>query len=253
MSKKIDPFIKALATEDADEFGKAAGELASELVRTGNEEGVKALFDVARQEERKEGIRVHALDALGRVGPTAHPVYEQILRIALDEKEAQPVRFAAANAALQIEPATRRVIDIVDDLKGRPPGKNEPLGTVDALNQEGAKQGKQIPYAIAFTLLGGVVISVGCYLFGTGSPTEFPFLAVVGSLGLMWAMWAILQVWRCPGCRRYFARGALWFEDSYTNTSSVTLEDGSTGEQTNTVRVYRTRCRYCFHDWRVLR
>jgi hypothetical protein len=253
MSKRTDPLVRALDTEDADEFAKAAGALASELVRKGDEEAVNALFDVARRKERKEGIRICALEALGRVGAMAHPVVRKIQDMALDGRQAQSIRFAAADAALQIEPATHRVFDCVDDLKNRPGAEVKPKTCVEALNEEGTRQGKRIPYAIAFTILGGVVISIGCVLFGSNSPARFPFLAVVGSIGLLGGGWAILQAWRCPKCRRYFARGALWLEDTYTNTSSVTLEDGSTGEQTNTVRVFRTRCIYCFHDWRVLR
>lgn len=106
---------------------------------------------------------------------------------------------------------------------------------------------------LGLTVVLCLLITVACVLPVLVPAALVPMLLVFAGCSLIAGAWLFLAWKRCPSCRRFFARGPLHQEGSYTNTTSVRLSTGGTAQRTNRVTVYKTRCRHGGHTWRVLR
>ncbi len=130
-----------------------------------------------------------------------------------------------------------------------PDEKADHSGYHEALDLIAKKQLKQLPF------LAGLTIFLGILLFGLSvlimrvPSSLIPVLYCVGGGIVLFLFWLLLSSRRCPQCRRFFARGPLQPEGSYTTSQQMNM----TSQRISTVRVFRTLCRYCGHDWRVLR
>lgn len=121
------------------------------------------------------------------------------------------------------------------------------------MEEEVERQKKQMIYVL-WGFLAFIIVSItAIVLYITKSRLMIPFLILVGLGIISLIFWLIISAYQCPSCKRHFARKGKKFVTSYQNTSTVRLQNGGTGQQTNTVCVYKVQCKYCGHKWVILR
>ena len=130
-----------------------------------------------------------------------------------------------------------------------PDEKADQPGYHEALDLIAKKQLKQLPFLAGLTIFLGILLFGLSVLIARIPSSLIPVLYCVGGGIVLFLLWLFLSSRRCPQCRRFFARGPLQSDGSYTTTQPVNM----TTQRTSTVRVFRTHCRHCGHEWRVLR
>ncbi|RKZ05474.1 hypothetical protein DRQ25_16055 [Candidatus Fermentibacteria bacterium] len=130
-----------------------------------------------------------------------------------------------------------------------PDEKADQPGYHEALELIAKKQLRQLPFITGLTIVLGILLFGLSVLIARVPSSLIPVLYCAGGGIVLFLLWAFLSSRRCPQCRRFFARGSLEPEGSYTTTQPVNM----TAQRTSTVRVFRTLCRHCGHEWRVLR
>lgn len=121
------------------------------------------------------------------------------------------------------------------------------------MEEEVERQKKQMVYSLWGILAFFVIFGVGSFLFITKSYFRYPFVYLIGIGIILFIAWLIILGFRCPSCKRHFARQGKEFVTSYQNTRTVTLEGGGTSQEVNTVHVYKVHCKFCGHEWVILR
>ena len=130
-----------------------------------------------------------------------------------------------------------------------PDEKEDQAGYYAALDLNAKKQLKQLPFLAGLTIFLGLLLFGLSILIARVPSSLIPVLYCVGGSIVLFLLCLFLSSRRCPKCRRFFARGSLEPEGSYTTTQPVNM----TAQRTSTVRVFCTLCRHCGHEWRVLR
>jgi hypothetical protein len=247
---KHEGLVRRLETRDPDEFEKASCELATALLRKGDDEAVTALAAAASDAGRPDQVRIAALLALQDVGAAATCAIDAISKLVRDESLPREVRFAAADALEHVDPDVGKIVARrYEEIVNRPRKGPAPLTYQEALEAIAEKQKGEIKYYMLFTLLGSALILGGIVLVVTVPRFLVPGLVSAGAALALFIAWLFVSSRRCPSCGAFWARGEPQMENSYQNTT--TSSDGH--QQTNTVRVYRCRCVRCGHDWRILR
>lgn len=119
----------------------------------------------------------------------------------------------------------------------------------EALDLIAKKQLKQLPFIAGLTIFLGLLLFGLSVLIARVPSYLIPVLYCVGGGLVLFLLWAYLASRRCPQCRRFFARSPLQPDGSYTTSQQMNM----TSQRISNVRVFRTLCRYCGHEWRVLR
>ena len=130
-----------------------------------------------------------------------------------------------------------------------PDEKADQSGYHEALDLIAKKQLKQLPFLAGLTIFFGILLFGLSILIARVPSSLIPVLYCVGGGIVLFLFWSYLASRRCPQCRRFFSRGPLHLEGSYTSSQQVNM----TSQRISTIRVFRTRCRHCGHEWRVLR
>ena len=121
------------------------------------------------------------------------------------------------------------------------------------MEEEAKRSSKQLTYSL-WGILAFIIVSItAIVLYITKSRLMVPLFIMVGLAVILLITWLIISAYRCPSCKRHFARQGKEYFTSYQNTTTVRLQSGGTGLQTNTVRVYKVHCKYCGHEWVILR
>ncbi len=242
--------VGRLETEDPVEFEKASNELATALLKKGDDDAVNALAAVASDAGRSDEIRIAALTALKDAGAAATCAIDAVSDVIRDKDQPLEVRIAAADALEHINPSVAEIVTgRYEELANRPRQGSKPMTYYEALEAIAEKQKGEIKYYLLFTMLGSGLI-IGCIILVVMKPLFLvPALISAGAALAALIGWLFVLSRRCPSCKAYWARGEPQMEGSYQNTTR-----SSDGRQVvNTVRVYRCRCMRCGHDWRILR
>ncbi|MCK4667023.1 hypothetical protein KAU33_09750 [Candidatus Dependentiae bacterium] len=121
------------------------------------------------------------------------------------------------------------------------------------MEEEAKRSSKQLTYSL-WGILAFIIVSItAIVLYITKSRLMVPLLIMVVLAVILLIIWLIISAYQCPSCKRHFARQGKEYFTSYQNTTTVRLQSGGTGLQTNTVRVYKVHCKYCGHEWVILR
>ncbi len=122
-------------------------------------------------------------------------------------------------------------------------------GYHEALELIAKKQLKQLPFLVGLTIFLGLLLFGLSVLVARVPSSLIPVLYCVGGGIVLFLFCFFLSSRRCPKCRRFFARGSLQPEGSYNTSQQMNM----TSQRIFTVRVFRTMCRHCGYEWRVLR
>ena len=217
--------------------------------------GLVVLVDIVQDKKRDINTRFLILEILKELGSMGPDRMNNLGRICSDEEEPLRLRWAAIDLLGAFLPS------IAENYKGgshaevlfnrsvdpdNPPPKFD-IEEAKEINRK--KENARFKYYI-MTPPGIFIAVMGAY-FAWNTPYFWPFVFGFFGLTAFLLIWVILSIRRCPKCRRFFAREKLEFVGRSQGASYVS--SGNTTVTTLNIDTYRTKCRYCNHEWIVTR
>ncbi|MBU1535775.1 hypothetical protein KKF84_10675 [Myxococcota bacterium] len=174
---------------------------------------------------------------------------------ALDEKEIMKVRWAAFDALKESNPEFCEQLKVISELTDRDldPEKSA-LDIQDARIQYAKEQSKTVIWWFIAPFL--IFASMAVLYFTWNRPIFLPSVGVLLGISVLLVTIWLISMKRCPSCKKLNARGKLILRDSYqgprTPMGSTTMGSSPVSVR-NKINVYSTICKYCKHEWIVLR
>ena len=172
--------------------------------------------------------------------------------MATEPDEIMKVRWHIFDALEQISPKTYEELKSRPELVNREADPEKPaLDINEARKLRAQREAKNFKYWAMSPIL---IFAAAAAIYISWGKTYFIYLVIaISAIILLLIIKLLLSVKRCPSCKRYFARGKLIKRYSFKSIPTLSSPGRSSIMTTYTMRLYSTSCKYCKHEWIVIR
>ncbi|OHD11314.1 MAG: hypothetical protein A2Y41_03855 [Spirochaetes bacterium GWB1_36_13] len=172
--------------------------------------------------------------------------------MAYDKKRIMKVRWHIFDAMEKLSPEYYENLKSMPELINREADPEKPTLDIDeAHNILADKELKNFKWWVLSPVI--IFVSMAGIYFSWNKSYFFPVILTLIAIILLFLIMFFLSIKRCPSCKRYFAQGKLILRSSFNSIPSLTSPGTSRVLTTYTMRLYSTSCKFCKHEWIVIR